>query len=98
MKGDSSLWIAAGAAVALYLYSRSQQAATTPTPYSIYPEFAYTARTSMASTPQQKAAAAVVPTGQFTAVQAQQQAAILAQCAGSWPGCTVVSGDTQLGF
>ena len=69
------------------------------TPYSIYPEFAYTAQTSMAKTPAQQAPAAVIPpTNAFTSVQQQEQAALMSQCAGSWPGCTNLMADTQLGF
>jgi hypothetical protein len=67
-------------------------------PLSIYPEFAYTAQTSMAHTPQQKAAAAVAPIPLFQSIQQQEQAAILSQCAGSYPGCTILTADTQLGF
>lgn len=71
----------------------------TATPLSIYPEFSYTAQTSMSTTPNQKATTAVIPPQSFfTSVQQQEQAALLTQCAGSYPGCTPLLGDTQLGF
>jgi hypothetical protein len=81
-----------GAAVAAYVALRPK-----PAPLSIYPEFAYTAKTSMAMTPKQKAAVArVIPIPLFSAVQQQEQAAILSQCAGSYPACTLIIPDTQL--
>lgn len=99
-KDSAWLWYVGLAGAAYLLYQKSGlAAATTPTPYSIYPEFAYTAQTTMAATPGQQAPAAVVPpTGQFTSVQQQEQAALMSQCAGSWPGCTNLLADTQLGF
>jgi hypothetical protein len=108
--GTQWLWIAGLGAVAYYLYQQSQANAgasaagtpfysTTPTPLSIYPEFAYTAQTSMATTPAQKASTAVItPINYFTSVQEQEQAALLTQCAGGYPGCTPMLGDTQLGL
>lgn len=95
--GSSLIWLlaAGGAAAAIYFYSKSTG---TPAPLSIYPEYAYTAQTSMAATPQQKATAALLPTPLFSSVQQQEQAAILSQCAGSYPGCTILTADTQLGF
>jgi len=69
------------------------------TPLSIYPEYGYTAQTSMAANPRQKAPAAVIiPSPMYSAVQSQEQAAILSQCAGSYPGCSVLMPDTQLGL
>lgn len=105
------VWIGVGAVAAYALYQQSQSGAgakaagtpfysTTPTPYAVYPEYAYTAQTSMASTPGQKATTAVVPASESTwvSVQQQEQAALLTQCAGTYPGCTPMLGDTQLGF
>lgn len=105
------MWVAVGGALAYFLYQRSQSGggasaagipfySTTPTPLSIYPEYAYTAQTSMASTPSQKATTSVVPQSMTTwsSVQEQEQAALLTQCAGAYPGCTPMLGDTQLGF
>lgn len=83
----------AAAAFAYYLQSRPQA-----TPLSIYPSLAWTAATSMAATPAQKAVAAIPPTGQFTSVQQQEQGAVLAQCVGSYPLCTPLASDTQLGL
>jgi hypothetical protein len=89
------LWLLGiGGAVAAYFASKPK-----PAPLSIYPEFAYTAQTSMAMTPKQRAAAArVIPTPLFSTVQQEEQAAILSQCAGSYPPCTPLAADTQLGF
>lgn len=102
---DSSTWLLWGAAaIGVYYYLQSQgmlpAAVTTsiPTPLSIYPEYAYTAQTSMAASPAQKAPTVVLPTPYFTAVQGQEQSAVLGQCVGSYPGCTVMMSDTQLGF
>jgi hypothetical protein len=102
-KKDFTTWLLVGAgAVAVYYAMKSAgiaPAITTPTPYSIYPEFAYTATTSMAASPVQKAPAAVIrPTPLFQAVQSQEQGAVLGQCVGSYPGCTIVMSDTQLGL
>jgi hypothetical protein len=89
------LWIGGAAAIGYVIYQSLPQA----TPLSIYPEYAYTAQTSMAANPKQVAAtAAIPPESLFTATQNQAQSAILAQCAGSWPTCTPLMGDTQLGF
>lgn len=102
---DSSTWLLLGVAAAAgvaYYYLKSSgaiSATTAATPLSIYPEYAYTVPTSMAASPNQKApAAAIVPSPYFAAVQAQEQAAILTQCVGSYPGCTILTSDTQLGF
>lgn len=102
-RGDSSWLLYLGLAGAAYLiYQKSGiAAATTPTPYSIYPEFAYTAQTTMAATPAQQASTAKIPPQpipSFTSVQQQEQAALMSQCAGSWPGCTNLLADTSLGF
>ena len=100
VKDSTWLWYLGIAGVAYLVAQKSGiLAAITPTPYSIYPEFAYTARTTMAATPSQQAPAAVIPpTGQYTSVQQQEQSALMSQCAGSWPGCTNLLADTQLGF
>ena len=99
---DSTTWLLYAAAAAAVYYALQSSgaipAAATPTPLSIYPEYAYTAQTSMAASPGQKAPTKVLPTPYFTAVQAQEQSAILGQCVGSYPGCTVLLADTQLGF
>ena len=107
---DSSwLWIAGAAVLGYVAYQQVQQSAgpsmpgmpfysTTPTPLSIYPEYGYTAQTSMAASSKQQAPAAVTPTTYFTSVQQQEQAALLSQCVGAYPGCTPMLGDTQLGF
>ena len=108
-KIDTMIWLGMGAAaIAAWYYAQSQgilpaTGTTGPaaSPLAIYPEYAYTAQpvtTSMASSPAQKATASIMPTPLFQAVQAQEQAAVLGQCAGSYPGCTVLTGDTQLGF
>jgi hypothetical protein len=95
VKFDSTtLLLLGGAAVAIYLASQAQAA----TPLSIYPELAYTAQTSMAKTPAQQASTVVPSTSLYTATQGQELSALYAQCAGSWPSCTTVLGDTQLGF
>lgn len=91
------------AGVGYLIYTKTGLAAaiarSQATPYSIYPEFAYTAQTTMAATPTQQASAAVIPpTSAYTSVQQQEQAALMSQCAGSWPGCTNMLADTQLGF
>lgn len=99
-KDNAWLWYLGIGGVAYLLYSKSGLAAAlTATPYSIYPEYAYTAQTTMAATPRQQASAAVVPpTTAYTSVQQREQAALMSQCAGSWPGCTNLMADTQLGF
>jgi hypothetical protein len=114
-KHEEWIWYAAGAALVAYLISQQTGAAagatakgtpfysTQPTPYSVYPEWAYTAQTqgtSMAASPNQMAPTAVMPkpTTYFTSVQQQEQAALMSQCMGAWPGCTPMLGDTQLGF
>ena len=99
---DSDTWLLLGAAaVGLYYYLQSQGVITAPaaaTPLSIYPEYAYTAQTSMAASPNQQAPAAVIiPSPLYSAVQAQEQAAILTQCVGS-NVCSVLTADTQLGL
>lgn len=106
---DSWMWLAAVGGLAYLAYQKVQSGAganmpgipfysTTPTPYSVYPEWGYTAQTSMAATPAQKAPAAVTPTPYYQSVQSQEQAALLTQCIGSFPSCTPMLGDTQLGF
>ena len=94
------LWYGVAAAGVYYALKSSGLLGAAATPLSIYPEFGYTAKTtSMAASPQQNAPAAVIPpTPLYQAVQGQEQAAILSQCAGSYPGCTVLMADTQLGF
>lgn len=109
--GDNTwLWIGGGLAVIAYFAYQQQQSgsgataagipfySTTPTPYSIYPEWSYTAPTSMATTPSQKASTASVPTSYFTSVQQAELTALAAQGAGAFPGPTAMLGDTQLGF
>ena len=95
MKFDGSwIWILlAGAAVAAYEATKQ-----TPTPLAVYPELGYTQQTSMAVQPGQKAPAAVVPISQWESVQQAEQTAVLNQCAGSYPGCSILSSDTQLGL
>ena len=102
-KDNMIWWVLGGAAVAYYFYQNGTlqnlglTLPATPTPLSIYPEYAYTA--SMAASPtQQPAQAIVMPTPAFTAVQGQEYQAVMDQCAGSYPGCTVLMGDTQLGI
>ena len=111
MKNDW-LWLLVGVGV-LYYLSQQQGSATatgggllaaiTPTPYSIYPEYSYmgytsATPTSMASSGTQQATTAVQPTSLYTFTQSQEAAALEAQCAGSYPGCTPTLGDTQLGM
>lgn len=104
MSKDSSTWLILGAAaVALYYWNHQSsgviQVPTAATPLSIYPEYAHVAETSMAATPHQKApAATITPVPLYTAVQSQEQGAVLGQCVGSYPGCTVLMSDTQLGL
>lgn len=99
---DGTVWLLLGAAAVgvYYVYKSGAIPGLAPgTPLSIYPEFAYTAQTSMAANPSQKVpAASIVPSPLYNAVQAQEQAAILTQCIGSYPGCTVLMSDTQLGL
>jgi hypothetical protein len=104
MKFDATtfVWIALGAgAIAGLSYLESQgiiPAAPVATPLSVYPEYAYTAQTSMAASPAQKTTAAVIiPTPYYTSVQQAAQSAIYAQCMGA-PNCSPLLGDTQLGF
>lgn len=85
----------AAAAVAVYLLSQQTAAAA---PLSIYPEYAYTATPTMATTAQQKAATVIPPSSLYTTTQTQAQSAIYSQCAGAYPGCTPLMGDTQLGY
>ena len=89
------LLLLVGAAVVAYLVASPP---AQPAPLSIYPSLAYTKMTSMATTPAQHAPAAVTPMSLFSSVQQQEQAAILSQCAGSYPYCTLTVGDTQLGY
>ena len=100
-------WILIGAAAvgAYFLWQQSQSGApnagipvysSTMTPYSIYPEYAYTAPavTSMASGPAQKASTA--PQSYFSVTQQAAQAALLTQSAGGTGGAYLA--DTQLGL
>ena len=98
---DTMTWLLLGAAaVGVYYFMKSSGViASAPAPLAIYPEYAYTAQTSMAASPAQKApAATIIPSPLYSAVQSQEQAAILSQCVGSYPGCTVLMSDTQLGL
>lgn len=91
MKFDTNtLWLIAGVAAAYFLWKSLPAAA----PLSIYPEFAYTAQTPPADPNKPPP----VPMGLYSSVQGANQAAIYAQCAGAYPGCTVMMSDTQLGF
>lgn len=101
MKMDTLLWIA-GAGALLYFLSQQQTAAggtvsTTATPYSIYPSMAYTAA-SMATNPAQKAPTVIPANSLYTSTQQQAVNALTSQCAGSYPACTPMLGDTQLGL
>lgn len=98
MKMDMTtlLWIG-GAAVVLY-YLSQQSAGGAATPLSIYPSLAWTATTSMAKTPKQQASTVVPASSLFSSTQTAAQNALFQQCAGSYPGCTPLLGDTQLGF
>lgn len=100
MKMDTLIWIA-GAGALLYFLSQQQTAAapvsTTATPYSIYPSMAYTA-TSMATNPAQKASTIIPASTLYTSTQQQAVNALTSQCAGSYPACTPMLGDTQLGL
>lgn len=100
MRNDMGTWVMVAAGVALVAYLKSTSSAqTAAAPLSIYPSLAWTNVTSMAATPGQKATTAPVPpTGLFTSVQQQEQSAVLSQCAGSYPSCTPMTADTQLGF
>lgn len=101
MKMDTLLWIAGGAALLYFLSKQTgvlSAITTTATPYSIYPEYAYTATTSMAKTPTQQASTVIQPTTLYSNVQQQAASAIQAQCVGSYPACTPMLGDTQLGM
>ena len=92
---ETLVWIGAGIAGIYVLLQVIPQA----TPLSIYPEFAYTAQTTMAQTPKQIASTAAIPaTSLFSTTQGQANMAILAQCAGSYPYCTQLMSDTQLGL
>jgi hypothetical protein len=94
----STLLLLAGGAAAVYFITQAMPQAT---PLTIYPSLAWTGvtkQTSMAKTPAQQAAAAVQPTSLYSSVQQQAQSAIYGQCAGSYPACTPLLGDTQLGF
>jgi hypothetical protein len=99
MKSDTFLMLAGGAALLYYLWQQQKPQAT---PLSIYPSLAWTAQTSMAMTPKQKAAAAqaaaIPPTALYSAAQQKNVAAMTTQCVGSYPGCTPLMSDTQLGF
>lgn len=99
MKTDTLLLLAGGAALIYFLFKTGViTGATQAAPLSVYPSLAFTQITSMAKTPAQKASTAVpvAPISAYEAAQAQEQQALLAQCAGSYPGCSVLMGDTQL--
>lgn len=88
MNSDLTTWLwIGGAAVAVYLLSQQTAAAT---PLSIYP--------SMAQTPKQQASTVVPASSLFSSTQTAAQNALFQQCAGSYPGCTPLLGDTQLGL
>lgn len=95
MNASTLLMLAGGAAVAYYLWNQTSAQAA---PLSIYPEYAYTQTqtTSMATNAKQKVPA--VPTGLYAVAQGANQTAMYTQCAGSYPGCTPMMSDTQLGF
>lgn len=98
-KIDTPVLIIGAAALAYYLYH--QQTTVQAAPLSIYPSLAWTAQpatTSMASSGTQKASTVVAPESLYTSAQNQAQAAIAAQCVGSYPACTPLTSDTQLGF
>lgn len=99
MKTDTLLWLAGGAALIYFLF-KTGAVTQTPAPLSIYPSLAFTQVTSMAKTPAQKASTAtpIAPISVYQAAQAQEQQALLAQCAGSYPGCTPLMSDMQLGM
>lgn len=94
---------AAGAAVLYYMNSQGlvSLGSATATPYSVYPEYAYTAQpttTSMAATARQRAPAAVIPPSPwYVSVQSQERSAIYEQCVGATV-CSPLAGDTQLGL
>jgi hypothetical protein len=98
---DSWLWLLIGGVVIYYLYTQQQQAGGStptvglmqPTSYSIYPSMA-----SMATTSNQQASTVVPPVSLYSATQATNTADILTQCAGSYPGCSPLLADTQLGL
>ena len=93
--------LAGGAALLYYMSQQGLLGTATATPLSIYPSLAWTAApatTSMAATPAQKASTVVAPMSLYSSTQAQAQQALYAQCAGSYPGCTMTMADTQLGF
>lgn len=109
MGKDDLIWLALGvSALVAYHYWSSQLASipgtggspslNMPTPLSIYPEYSYTATTSMAATPRQNTNNQMMPIPQFASVQGQETQAIIGQCAGAYPGCTALTGDTNLGF
>lgn len=93
--GSGWLWLLGIGGVVAYFASKSSAQAA---PLAIYPEYGYTAQTSMAATPKQKATQAMLPpTPLFASVQQQEQAALYTQCAGS-NVCSIVSPDTALGL
>jgi hypothetical protein len=108
MKDSGNLLLLAGAAaLAYYLYSSQTPPqypgipiySTTPTPLGIYPSLSWLQQTAMAATPNQRASTAeVLPQSLFTATQMANRNSLLSQCAGSWPTCTPMAGDTFLGL
>ena len=98
MKGDTLLWIAGAAAVLYFVSQQTGGLVTAATPYSIYPSLARTQQTSMAVSPTQRASTVMAPSGLYSATQAAEQNAMYAQCAGAYPACSAMVGDTQLGL
>jgi hypothetical protein len=82
----------AGAAAGLYFLWKNLPVAA---PLAIYPEYGYTAGPPPPADPKNPPPA---PQSLYTSVQGANQAAIYAQCAGSYPGCTPTMADTQLGL
>lgn len=98
-KIDTPVLIIGAAALAYWLYH--QQTTAQAAPLSIYPSLAWTAQpatTSMATSPAQKASTVVAPESLYSSAQQQNISAMAAQCAGSYPACTPLVSDTQLGF
>lgn len=90
------IWLAAAGAAVYVLYQQGYLSTAPAAPLSIYPEYGYTATTSMAATPAQQASTVIPSTSLFTTTQGQATSALLTQCAGSWPSCTPMMGDTSL--
>jgi hypothetical protein len=92
------MFLAGGAALVYYLYQQQPQAA----PLAIYPSLGWTVAkpttSSMAKSSTQKASTVIAPLSLYSSAQQQNQSAMLSQCVGAYPGCTPLTGDTQLGF